>query len=250
MGIFAKLAKKLRAATEGHGFTCDSCGAEIYTYPIHRLCEDCERKLPRLREKFCEKCGRELVSEGVCIDCKANAPKFDKGMMPFVYSGLAASMINRLKIGEPSLAPFFGEEMARTFALRYDGERTESFLIVPVPMTAAAQKKRGYNQSERIAETLCRELNELGFHAELDTDVLRKHRDTAQQKHMNFKERALNVKGAYHVHKRKLCRDRKILLVDDIMTTGSTGSECARRLLGAGASAVYFLAATALSERK
>lgn len=250
MRIFAKIAEKIRAATEDHGYACDHCGAEIFNYPDHRLCKNCEDKVPRIGEKFCDKCGRERVSDGVCIDCKANAPKFEKGMMPFVYRGLAAAMVNRMKIDTPTLALFFGEEMARTFAARYDGDKEEPLLIVPVPMTAAAKRERGYNQAERLAQAVCKELSRLGFTSEMDADILQKRRETAQQKHMSFSERADNVAGAYHVHKRKVCRDRRIVLIDDIMTTGSTGSECARRLTGAGATAVYFLAATALSERK
>ena len=250
MNIFQKIAEKLRNATKDHGYVCDNCGVEIFCYPIHRLCDNCLQKMSRIGDKFCEKCGRQRISDGVCIDCKANAPKFDTGMMPFVYSGQAASMVNRMKIGTPTLASFFGEEMARAFALRYDGDKDEPLLIVPVPMTATARRQRGYNQAERLAKAVCDELNRQGFTAELDVDILQKRHETAQQKHMDFRSRAENVAGAYHVHKRKACKNRKIVLVDDIMTTGSTASECARRLTGAGADAVYFLAATALSERK
>lgn len=250
MHIFARIAEKLRAATEDHGYTCDSCGKEIFCYPVHRLCKECESKMPRIGDKFCEKCGRERVSDGVCLDCKARVPKFTQGFMPFVYRGAAAAMVNRMKMNAPILALFFGEEMARTFAERYEGEKSEPFLIVPVPMTATAKRQRGYNQAERLAKALCKELIHLGFIAEMDEEILQKRRETAEQKHMSFQERADNVAGAYHVHKRKACKDRAILLVDDIMTTGSTASECARRLLGAGAAAVYFLSATALSERK
>ena len=250
MKFFAKIAEKIRKATEDKGYVCDNCGAEIFSYPIHRLCVNCTQKMPRIGDRFCEKCGRERISDGVCIDCKANAPKFERGIMPFVYRGQAAAMVNRMKIGAPTLASFFGEEMARTFAERFDEEKTESLLIVPVPMTEAAQRARGYNQAERLAQAVCKELNRLGFTVEMDADILQKRRDTAQQKHMDFHSRAENVAGAYHVHKRAACKGRRIILVDDIMTTGSTASECARRLTGAGAAAVYFLAATALSERK
>ncbi len=250
MNFFAKIAEKIRAATAEHGYTCDGCGAEIFDYPVHRLCNDCETHLPRIGDRFCEKCGRETHAEGVCLECKAAAPSFEKGITPFVYRASAASMINRVKNGVPELALFFGEEMARSFAARYDGERGEPILIVPVPMTVAAKKARGYNQAERLAIAAKKELEKLGFCTELDTDILQKRRETAQQKHMGARARARNVLGVYHVHKRKACVDRVIVLVDDIMTTGATGSECARRLTGAGARKVYLLTATALSERK
>ena len=100
-----------------------------------------------------------------------------------------------------------------------------------------------------MAEIFTESLKEKGFHIELDVDILQKTRDSAPQKRMDFRERKANVSGAYHVHKRKACRDRIIILIDDIMTTGATGSECAERLYGAGAKEVLFFAATALPER-
>ena len=105
-------------------------------------------------------------------------------------------------------------------------------------------------EAEELSETLCKRLQESGYGAELDTQILQKTRETAQQKHMDRKERQENVAGAYHVHKRKECRDRTIILVDDIMTTGATGSECAARLLGAGAKEVIFLVAASLPEMR
>ena len=86
--------------------------------------------------------------------------------------------------------------------------------------------------------------------AELALDVLQKKKETGMQKHMSRKERAENVKGAYHVHKRAVCRERTVLLIDDIMTTGATASECAQRVFGAGAREVFLLTAAALPERK
>ena len=84
---------------------------------------------------------------------------------------------------------------------------------------------------------------------ELDTETLIKKRETMQQKHLTEQERAQNLKGAFHVHKRKLVQDKTIILVDDVMTTGATGSECARTLMNAGAKAVVFLSVASLPEK-
>ena len=88
-----------------------------------------------------------------------------------------------------------------------------------------------------------------GILVDLDLEILQKRREGAPQKRMDFHERKQNVAGAYHVHKRKECRDRVIVLIDDIMTTGATGSACAELLYGAGAKEVIFLVAAALPER-
>ena len=106
------------------------------------------------------------------------------------------------------------------------------------------------NIIEELAEAFCDKLQEKGVHVELRADILEKTRDTAQQKHMDYVSRMENVVGAYHVHQRKACRERTVVLVDDIMTTGATGSECASRLLSAGAVEVIFLVAAALPEQK
>jgi ComF family protein len=123
-------------------------------------------------------------------------------------------------------------------------------LLVPVPLTESRKKERGYNQAERLAEAVEKRLREAGVSACLDAGLLEKRRETELQKEKTRKERAENVRGAYHVKKRKACREKTILLVDDILTTGATGSECARLLLSAGAKKVVFLVAAALPEQK
>ena len=237
-----------------NGFACDGCGAEIFDYPIHRLCENCEEKMCRNDGRVCPKCGRKTVAEGVCLSCKSRLPHFTRGIAPFVYRGETASFINRVKNGNPMLAPYFAERMAECLIEKYEKiERfssEEKLLVIPVPLTEERKRERGFNQAEELTETLCKRLRESGYQAELDTELLQKTRETLQQKHMGYKERQENVAGAYHVHKRKECKGRTIVLVDDIMTTGATGSECAARLFGVGAEEVIFLVAASLPELK
>ncbi len=248
-----KQIKKLRDYFQENSFGCDACGAELFDYPIHRLCKECEGKMQRNDGQICPKCGRQTVAEGVCLNCKSNMPSFSQGFSPFVYRGESASIINRMKNGKPLLAPYFAESMTEDFLNKYaDMERfkKEPLLLVPVPMTEMRRKQRGYNQAEELAEIVCKRLQEEGYLAETDFDVLQKVKEISQQKNMDYKSRQENVSGTFHVHKRKACQDRTVVLVDDIMTTGATGNECAKRLLGAGAKEVLFLVATALPELK
>ncbi len=248
-----KLKKKFRNFFKQNAFGCDGCGAELFDYPVHRLCAECEGKMRKNDGRICPKCGRKTLAEGVCLACKSRLPKFTKGFSPFVYRGESASFINRVKNGRPMLVSYFAERMAEYFMSEYKDVKRfkeETLLIIPVPMTNERLKKRGYNQAEELAEGVCMRLQENGYLVEMDTDVLQKLRDTSQQKHMGYMARQENVSGAYHVHKRKACRNRTVVLVDDIMTTGATGSECAAKLIGAGAKEVFFLVAMALPEMK
>ncbi len=240
---------KFRRASLARGYTCDICGVELFDYPDRRLCEACEEKLFR-PQRTCPKCGRETVAEGVCLSCKSRTPSFTHGLSPFSYKGEAALTVNRMKNGNPRLAAYFGEQMAEKFLEIYGLEQESPLLIVAIPLTKERLRERGYNQAERLAESVEARLIHKGVNAELDSGVLQKRKEIKPQKQTSGKERAENVHGAYHVHKRALCKGKRVLLVDDIMTTGATGSECARLLLSAGAKEVIFLTATALPEQK
>ena len=264
MKFFDELAKIIRKSCSKRGYVCDGCGAEIFTYPLQRLCVACEQELHRNVGKTCEKCGRATVAEGVCLLCKQTLPKFDKGISPFVYRSKTAALINRIKNGNRRLAYFFGENMAEILerecpqilqneAGRYalnDENTPLPLLIVPVPITKTRERERGYNQALCLAEAAQAHLVKKGYLAELDGEALQQRKEIAPQKRQEFFSRAKNVEGAFHVLKRAVCKDRTVLLIDDIMTTGATGSECAARLLGAGAKRVIFLTAAALPERK
>ncbi len=247
MSVLEKWLQKLRDAAAKRGFVCDGCGAEVFHYPDERLCAACLDKLCRNDGFLCEKCGRRTVSAGVCLSCKSALPTFTVGVSPLVYTGETAALVNRIKNGDRRLVYFLGEAMADACLTRLPRGRYEvkdEILIVPVPLTDKKRAERGYNQAEELARVVAQRLG-----AVLDLETLEKKRDTVQQKHLGRIERAQNLKGAFHVHKRKLVQGKTVFLVDDIMTTGATGSECARTLLNAGAKAVVFLTAAALPEK-
>lgn len=261
MKFLAQVAQKIYEASANVGYTCDACGVEVFNYPLERLCQDCMDTLHGNCGRICPKCGRKTRAEGVCTSCKKSAPKFTRGFSPFVYTGKTAALVNRMKNGERRLAHFFGEQAAAYFLdtckseppyfsdekYRYEGQ---PLLVVPVPATQNSVLVRGYNQAEDVARAMVKTLAELGVASVLDLEVLQKRKDTPAQKHLGFAARAENVSGAYHVHKRAFCKDRVVVLVDDIMTTSATGSECAKLLLSAGARAVMFVSVSSLEELK
>ncbi len=230
-----------------NGYACDACGAELFEYPRFRLCRRCEESLRRTVNP-CALCGREGRAEGLCTDCKSAPPAFDKGVSVFVYHGNSAELINRFKKGKARLAAYLGERMA----IRFFDEVQPSvpLLVLPVPLTKERRIERGYNQAELLADGVCEQLQALGVRTEKNFTLLEKTRETEMQKHMTKRERRENVRGAYRITERAACKGKTVLLVDDIMTTSSTGNEIAQRLRKAGASAVYLLTAASVPEKE
>ena len=255
--FFEKIKERWRRADYNVGYTCDDCGREVFDYPSHRLCEECDSRLEKNDGRVCPKCGRRTKAEGVCWNCKRILPKFHMGFSPFVYRGETAALINKMKNGNPRLCYYFGERIAECFLGRYErkelfseekGELT--FLIVPIPLSKRKANERGYNQAELLAWTVKEVLQRKGYRATMDTTLLIRRKEVKQQKHLHYKERFENAATSYSVVKRKACKNAIILLVDDILTTGATSGECGRKLLSAGAYEVNFLCAASKEERE
>ena len=252
MSKWAQFTRWLREKAADRGYTCDICGAELFDYPIHRICQECDGLLIKSTGKTCPKCGRPVVSDGACLACKSHLPKFTAAICAFSYQGFAAQTVNGLKNGKRYLAWYFGEMLAQKVidALSLSVLQEEEWLLLPVPMTNERKNARGYNQAEELAYSMRRALQNAGVRCVLDTQTLCKRRDTHMQKHLSSEERFENAEGAYHVHKRKFCKEKSILLIDDILTTGATGNACAKLLFGAGAKRVYLCAVAATPEQK
>ncbi|MBR2903228.1 MAG: ComF family protein [Clostridia bacterium] len=234
--------ERLKERWNDHGYTCDLCGAELFSYPQPRLCEACEKSLLSNGNHRCDVCGRATVTEGVCLICKRALPAFDKGCSPLVYHGDTAGAINRLKKDNAYLALTFAEKMAER--VRQEGWDLAEAVVTFVPLSKEKRRIRGYDQAEELAKAVAK------FLALPMRDVFVCTGKKDAQKELSPLERRKNVEGIYRVVERKAVKGKSVLLVDDIMTTGATGSECASRLKRAGADKVYFVTAASLPERK
>ena len=246
--LLKKLADKYEDYRAGRGYTCDCCGREIFTYPQPRLCEDCLNRIPVITRR-CPKCGRAAPTEGVCLECKERMPLFYFALSAFSYENEAARLINRLKNGEKYLSYFFAEALAPLLkaSLEKEGITKNECVFTCVPdrkKDRMIKSGRRYNPAAVLAEKTCALLC-----TSTDEEIMVKSRETKPQKRMNAKERFENVRGAYRVHKRAACADKTMVVFDDILTTGATGSECARILLAAGAKRVIFVSAVSVAEK-
>ena len=232
--FFKRLIKAFDKALYPMDCTCDVCGEELVADTRYRLCSDCIAKLPFANGHRCLCCGVPLADESdYCNRCQYERGAFVKNRSPLVYEGETRKIIYSLKFGKKKyLAQTLGALMADEFLK----DNMEADIIVYVPMTEAEEKKRGFNQSELLAEEVGKRLNIAVLPA------LVKIKETKAQKELGGKERAQNLEGAFACVFEQV-NNRKILLIDDIFTTGATANECAKVLLKAKAREVNVLTA-------
>ncbi|HEY8039873.1 MAG TPA: ComF family protein [Polyangiaceae bacterium] len=185
-------------------------------------CAACDAPVGRLAA-FCATCA-STIERPPELDGDATAA--------FVYGGAVARAIIRLKYERrPDLARPLGDLLWRALEPRRPDLR--EVVIVPVPLHAARLAERGFNQSALVARRIARQLG-----ASLAPLALARARDTPRQAILDREARLANVAGAFRARQPQLVRDRRVLLVDDVRTTGATLEACARTLLEAGARAV------------
>ena len=200
------------------------------------ICEKCERGLPYIGEPSCKKCGKQLLDERseYCPDCSRKVHYYKQGKSIFSYTkGLKRSMYRFKYAGRREYGEFYAriaKERVQGWIVRHGIE-----VIVPIPMHRHKQRKRGYNQAEVFAKSLGRYLE-----LPVDAGVVRRIKNTIPQKELNDKQRKDNLKGAFQL-RTNIVEYRKILLVDDIYTTGTTVDAVARCFLEAGIEEIYFL---------
>jgi competence protein ComFC len=182
------------------------------------------------REIICEDCLAELSKCSSLYLPEKNNPEYvDDVSILLPYDSVCRKMIHALKYhGMHSTGIVLGKLMARKTLGNFNFEKSPC--LVPVPLHPAKMNERGYNQSERIAE---------GFSAfsgfDIRTDLLTRNKETHTQTALDHTDRALNVSGAFSFSGGKSLAGTQILLVDDVLTTGATVSECAKALKDGGA---------------
>jgi len=200
------------------------------------ICVKCLSRLIPLGHQVCGKCGNPSSPDEPCPYCLAIEFNFDKAMSIFLYEEPLRDAIldfkyhREVRKGEvlrSLLADWFVS--SPLMAEGYD-------LIIPIPITPRKRKRRSYNQSEVLAAGI-----EAASGIPCAPFVLVKRNETPSQTGFDFSGRAKNVEDSFAVTDESLVRGKRVLLVDDIITTGATVSECAKALKDAGARKVFAL---------
>ncbi|MGA8874521.1 MAG: ComF family protein [Candidatus Korobacteraceae bacterium] len=221
---------------------CRLCQTSLNNLSRIPVCQECLADIQPTRAPQCVLCGDRLAAatllmgDGRCSNCRDSAPEFDRALSFGEYEAGLRALIHLLKYERvtPVAAPL-GEMLARAVT-EVIGSCDAHPVLIPVPLHKSRRRSRGFNQSELIAHAAVRHLPQT---LEVLDGALIRHRDTVSQVGLSREERIENMRDAFRVAQPSRINGRDIVLVDDVMTTGTTLSECARVLKQAGAERVW-----------
>lgn len=219
---------------------CPIC-SDIVLPKGERICPSCRKKLPYVTQPRCMKCSKPVEFDELeyCRDCERKRYHYDRGYAVWVYNNDMRHSIAEFKYNsKKEYARFYIDEIIKHYGKSIALLTPD--VIVPVPLHRSKYRERGYNQADILAR---------GIGKELDIPVLSRllvrSRKTLPQKKLNDKERLHNLSEAFDINRsrRNQCgiKITRVLLVDDIYTTGSTIEACTNVLKANGIDQVYFL---------
>ena len=220
------------------GIYCISCGKITDSSRTYGLCNDCMQAMNWITERHCSKCGRPLADTdpgGICFSCRrretgGDPPAFDKGHVCAAYGACEQAVIFALKYGSRGdIGTVLGEILYDRMTAEYEqGELADMYdMAVPVPIYREKQLRRGFNHAAVMAGAFAKRAG-----IRFEPDLLIRTANTRPMKGLAAEERRANISGAFAVRERKLntLAGARVLLIDDIFTTGSTIDEIASLL--------------------
>ncbi len=201
-----------------------------------RICSDCAKDFETISNPLCTICGAPFETESdndhPCGACIKDSPSFDRAASLYYYKNSLADAIRRLKYSRKgTLAAPLAALMAEHPLLLEDYD-----FIAPVPLHVRRLRERGFNQSGLLAAHIGK-----ASKIEVNPFILERPIPTLPQAGMKSRERTINVRGAFSIRKGISMKGKRILLIDDVYTTGATSRECARTLKKGGAEKVNIL---------
>jgi len=220
---------------------CAACGVKMAPDKSRRfICIACRDNLERNLPPFCVSCGRHLegggVEKNICPACLKVKFNFDRAFSPCRYSGTIKKLIRDFKYTGND---YLEEELAGImidFIKEYSLPVPEMDFIIPVPLHKSRLREREFNQAQILSGRIAGEFNKMVL-----AQVLMRARATKTQAELGPEERLLNVENSFYVTRAELIRDRNLLLIDDVLTTGATANQAAASLKGSGAKRVILL---------
>lgn len=200
------------------------------------LCESCTSELENIREllgPFCPSCKRQIDPGSGGCRCETGTPGLQMVYSLGSYAEEMEALIEGFKYRRKRKLGLFLSEVLSERLLELE-ELPSADFVVPVPLHRSKRRQRGFNQSEVIAGRLSERLE-----MQLGCGLVIRRKKTRTQTGLSREERRENVRNAFEFRGKGDLRGRRVLLVDDVLTTGATMSECARTLRSAGAEQVW-----------
>lgn len=194
---------------------CIYCGEEIKHANKYHACDNCLQNLPYLKGKICKHCGTKLHSDSeICFLCYNQLPPFQIARSTFIYEMPIVSLVHKIKYGN---ARYLFKPLANFMTETYKQYTFDCDVIVPVPLSKERLKTRHYNQAEELAKVLGANLG-----LPIESNCIEKIKHTEKQSSLGYFDRIANIKNAYRLKDKKPLAGKRILLVDDVITTGET----------------------------
>jgi ComF family protein len=226
---------------------CRICKSSLLSISRLPVCSSCLESIAPILLARCNVCGNLLAGsdaafgDACCPQCASDEPAFARAVNYGAYKGVLRQLIHLLKYERVRQAAHPLGRLTAEACLQLEGDiDVPELLLIPVPVHKLRLRSRGFNQAELIARSAQRGIEEsIGRRVELDVTTLLRVRFAESQVSLNAEERRQQIRGAFEVSSRERVKGREILLVDDVLTTGATASECARELRQAGARRVW-----------
>ncbi len=203
-------------------YKCLNCGKDVFDQV--GFCDECRKLLPFNNGKKCLRCGVEIDGEeNYCGNCALDKVYFDKAYSAFNYDGIIKTAILRMKFGNLGS---YARVLARYLVFIAQSNNLQYDVVCYVPMSQKSFKKRKYNQSKLLSQAFCDILEKY----DILIDALEKHKETVPQERLGRKERKQNLIGSYKMAQGADVKGKRVLLIDDVKTTGATINECAKVL--------------------
>ena len=215
---------------------CQLCHNERASAHEGLVCSQCRSRIRFIRPPFCERCGLpfegDLTAAFTCTNCRGLKLHFSSARSAAVAKTVVLEAIHQFKYGRALwFEPFLSDLLVRAAAPALPSERWD--IIVPVPLHPLKLREREFNQAAVLAAHLSRVTQ-----IPLAEDILHRIHATATQTLLSREKRAANMKNAFAVRRGRTLAGKKIVLVDDVFTTGATTNTCAQALRMAGADEV------------
>lgn len=212
-------------------FNCPICHSKLESKNKNYICIKCWKEIKLIKGDICSKCGR-LSALSICSLCKKNQYYFNRARAAGIYEGALREYIHMFKYKKKT---YLAEPLGKLLSdmIENDEILNKSDLLIPIPLDTRRYREREFNQAYLLADVASRRVS-----IPVSTENLRRTRVTLPQTGLNRKQREKNVKNIFQVNNAEEFKDKNIIVIDDVFTTGATVNACAKALRKSGSGTV------------